>query len=46
MEITTLIGFGMLVVFLLAIIIQIWKDNRNEKRTWSELKAKNKKGER
>jgi hypothetical protein len=38
MDITIIIGFFMLVIFLIAVIILIWKDNRNEKRFWKDHK--------
>jgi hypothetical protein len=40
MEIATLIGFGMLALFLVLMIINIWKDNRRESRLWNERNNK------
>lgn len=42
MDITFIIGLGMLIVFLIAVIIQIWKDNRNEKHYWQNKLPKRK----
>lgn len=33
-----LIGLGMLIAFLLAVIVRIWQDNRNEERFWNNRK--------
>lgn len=38
MDTTTLIGLGMLIVFILAVIIRLWKDNRNESEYWNNRK--------
>ncbi|RKR84292.1 hypothetical protein BDD43_4524 [Mucilaginibacter gracilis] len=40
METATFIGFGMLVLFLIAVIITIWKDTRKEKRFWDDYKKR------
>jgi len=36
MDTATVIGFAMLVTFLIAVIITIWKDTRREKRFWQD----------
>jgi MFS-type transporter involved in bile tolerance (Atg22 family) len=38
MDIAMLIGIGMLIIFLLAVIVRIWKDNRNERKYWENRK--------
>ncbi len=38
MDITIMIGLGMLIVFLIAVIIRLWKDNHNEKSFWEKRK--------
>ena len=38
METTMLIGIGMLIVFLLAVIVEIWRDTQKEKHFWDNWK--------
>ncbi|EHQ27502.1 putative holin-like toxin [Mucilaginibacter paludis] len=38
METATMIGFGMLIVFLIGVIIAIINDTRREKRFWDDWK--------
>lgn len=40
MDTASNIGYILVVIFLLAVIIRLWKDNRNEKCFWKSRKWK------
>lgn len=41
MDTASLIGFAMLIIFLIGFIITIWKDTQSEKRFWEERNNRN-----
>ncbi len=38
MDTASNIGYALIVIFLLAVIIRLWKDNQNEKSFWNNRK--------